>query len=739
MKIKQSFLIFAGTAILPALALFAQEPAETPETPAQESASGQTEASESEEKAKTGKAVRVTAAKHEMDLQDVPLSVSVVGGDEVTKSAAATVSDLLDDVPGVQVESTGSAGFKQVNIRGEGNQRVLILVDGQKISETKGMNGAPLLMSVQDIERAEVIKGPASVLYGSEAIGGVVNIITKKSGEEGVHGGVGIRGDTGTRGLDQYYDLNARYGAFSARVSFSDEDHGDIETPDGRLENSSYRFQNTSAYFAYDYSDDVTFGIKAESFAGRSEVYTGSDSLFMELPDWDREKVGLFLEIKDISETFVKFRVDAYFQRTYKNFIQDISATTPYGQATAITDINAVRQNKHYAYGAEVQADFSIADDHYLIVGAQIDYVNLDSHEVTSNKTAIYRGPVVVTTPADLTRTNDYDADILTAALFAQDEWRFAEGWNLVLGARGTYVKNELKDSTSHVVRRTNGGSETTELIPGQSDDDANATFSLSLVNSQIENWTFRGTVAQGYRYASVNELYIGSAHAQTTVYANPDLDPESSINYELGARYNDGNLNIDATVFYTDSRDYIGSQTSAYFDSEGQEVTEVRFVNYDSAKTFGAELAASYLFELGDDATLKPYAVATLMRRRFEDASGSTYYTGQPELFGKAGVLGTYSESNRDWWADFNVRGNCAVKSEVEETDGTRVDRQSGWATLNLALGVDIFDKRGSAFFEKLTFAVGIDNITDKRYELPNLTYMQPGRSFWASLKYDF
>lgn len=743
MKLKQSFFIFAGTAILPTLALFAQEAAGTPDaTPVQENTSAQSEVpAPDSENPKTGEAVRVTATKHEMELQEVPLSVSVVEGDEITKSSASTVADILDDVPGVQVESTGAAGFKQVNIRGESNQRVLILVDGQKISETKGMNGAPLLMSVQDIERAEVIKGPASVLYGSEAIGGVVNIITKKSGKEGVHGSVGVRGDTGSRGIDQYYDLNARYGGFSARVSFSDEEHGDIETPDGRLENSSYRFQNTSAYLAYDYSDDVSFGIKAESFAGRSEVYTGTDSLFMELPDWDREKVGLFLEIKDISETFVKLRADAYFQRTYKNFLQDISATTPMGPISALTNINAARYNKHYAYGAEVQADFLIADDHYLIVGAQIDYVNLDSHEVTSNKTAIYSGGIVTATPADLTRTNDYDADILTAALFAQDEWNFAEGWNLVLGARGTYVKNELEDSTSHVVRRAGQVGETTELIPGQRDDDANATFSLSLVNTQIENWTFRSSIAQGYRYASINELYIGSAHAQTTVYANPDLDPESSINYELGTRYNDGNLNIDATVFYTDSRDYIGSQTSVFTDSNGREVTEVSFVNYDSARTFGAELAASYLFELGNDATIKPYAVATLMRRRFENTSGSTYYTGQPEFFGKIGVLATYSEGNRDWWADFNIRGNSATKEEVEDTTtgGTKIDRQSGWATLNFSIGLDIFDKSKSAFFEKLTLAVGVDNITDKRYELPNLTYLQPGRSFWASLKYDF
>lgn len=735
MKFKQSFLIFAGTALLPCVALWAQESAGTPERTAVKTAEKSDAESVPAKKAKTGEAVRVRAAKHEMELADVPMSVAVVDGDEITKTSAATVADLLDDVPGVQVEANGTPGFKQVNIRGEGNQRVLVLVDGQKISETKGMNGAPLLISPQDIERVEVIKGPASVLYGSEAIGGAVNIITKKSGEEGVHGNAGVRGDTGTRGLDQFYDLNVRYGDFSSRVSFSDENHGDIESPDGRVDRTSYHFRNVSAYLGYEISENMSFGAKIESFSGRSEVASGDDLIFMELPNWERDKLGIFLEIKDISETFVKFRADAFFQKTDKHFVQDITQSV----APMTINVNADRRNTHDAYGAEMQADFSFADTHYLIVGAQVDYVKLDSHEVTTtqNRMALPTGTRYI---VDMTRTNDYDADVLSAALFAQDEWNFAEDWNFVFGARGTYVKNEFDGGNSHVVRRagTNAGT-SVEALPRQSKEDANATFSLSLVNSQIENWTLRGTVAQGYRYASINELYIGSAMASAETHANPNLDPETSISYELGARYDNGNLSFDATVFYTDSDDYIGTETRTL---AGTAASEIWFVNYDSAKSFGAELSASYLFELGKNATIKPYAVATFLRSRFDDASGSTYDTGQPEFFGKLGALAAFSENNRDWWADFNIRGNAAAKEKIVDANApgaSTVERKSGWATLNFAIGLDIFDKSDCAFFEKLTFAVGVDNLLDKRYELPHLNYLQPGRSFWASLKYEF
>ncbi len=88
----------------------------------------------------------------------------------------------MRDLPGVQITSTGAAGIYRLNLRGESGSRTLLMVDGGvKISEQKSMDGAPpLLIDLNSIERIEVIKGPASVLYGSEAIGGAINVITKK-------------------------------------------------------------------------------------------------------------------------------------------------------------------------------------------------------------------------------------------------------------------------------------------------------------------------------------------------------------------------------------------------------------------------------------------------------------------------------------------------------------------------------------------------------------------------------
>ena len=122
--------------------------------------------------------VKVTASRVEQELMDVNMSVSVITAEDIAKSDARTVGDLLKDVPGVRINNDGGQGMKRIKVRGEDTFRTLVMIDGQKIAEHKSMSGSPMLIDPAMIERIEVIKGPASVLYGSDAIGGAENIIT---------------------------------------------------------------------------------------------------------------------------------------------------------------------------------------------------------------------------------------------------------------------------------------------------------------------------------------------------------------------------------------------------------------------------------------------------------------------------------------------------------------------------------------------------------------------------------
>lgn len=89
--------------------------------------------------------VYVTATRVEKELQDVPMSVSVMTSEDIKRSPARTIGELLQDIPGVEINNSGGQGFKRISIRGESPNRVLILIDGQKLVENKSMDGTPLV------------------------------------------------------------------------------------------------------------------------------------------------------------------------------------------------------------------------------------------------------------------------------------------------------------------------------------------------------------------------------------------------------------------------------------------------------------------------------------------------------------------------------------------------------------------------------------------------------------------
>ncbi len=92
--------------------------------------------------------VKVTAARVEQDLMDVNMSVSVITADDIRKSEARSVGELLKDIPGVRINNDGGQGIKRVSIRGEDTFRTLVMIDGQKISEQKSMSGSPMLLTL---------------------------------------------------------------------------------------------------------------------------------------------------------------------------------------------------------------------------------------------------------------------------------------------------------------------------------------------------------------------------------------------------------------------------------------------------------------------------------------------------------------------------------------------------------------------------------------------------------------
>lgn len=185
----------------------------------------------------------VTANRTESSLWESPATVQVIDRETLNNSTSVSIADDLRDIPGVEVTDNSLAGRKQIRIRGEASSRVLILIDGQVVSyQRAGQNyGVGLLIDESALERIEVVKGPYSVLYGSQAIGGVVNFITKKGGDKPVAGTVKAVYNSATADWEESAAAWGSIGQFDYRINGSYSDQGNRDTPDGRLQNTNFR------------------------------------------------------------------------------------------------------------------------------------------------------------------------------------------------------------------------------------------------------------------------------------------------------------------------------------------------------------------------------------------------------------------------------------------------------------------------------------------------------------------
>ncbi|MDR2442849.1 MAG: TonB-dependent receptor plug domain-containing protein, partial [Deltaproteobacteria bacterium] len=215
--------------------------------------------------------VIVTSTRVERDLSEIPLSVGVKPDEEINFSPAQNLADHLSDIPGIQIQDGSMPGSKRIMIRGESPQRSLILIDGVKISEQKSMSGAVIMVDDSQIERIEVIKGPASVLYGSEAIGGVLNIITKKGGDKPLGFSLRASADSSVHGLEVQASVFGQYNGFNYRFSANGIDAGDRRTPNETIGKSGFQNRYFSGRVGYDWGNGEVW-LKADSYLGKIHV-----------------------------------------------------------------------------------------------------------------------------------------------------------------------------------------------------------------------------------------------------------------------------------------------------------------------------------------------------------------------------------------------------------------------------------------------------------------------------------
>lgn len=468
----------------------------------------------------------VTASSVEQNLKDAPASISVITREDLDKQPVQNLKDVLKNVPGVQLTSEGD-NRQGVSIRGLSSGYTLILVDGKRVNSRNAVfrhNDFDLSwIPAESIERIEVVRGPMSSLYGSDALGGVVNIITKKIGTKW-HGtlsadttvqehrdrGDSYNGNFFTSGplIDGLLGVKV-YGALGKR----EKDQADSASGDkGQPRIEGYTSRNTNVEFALTPTDDqdMTFGY------GMDRQDRDSDTLDKNRIERENYSIGhngrwgwANTELRFYGENIENKNVDTI---TSKNNSLDGKIVVP------LSDYNQL-----FTFGGEYRND-KLEDGVNLANGGS-------------------------------TQANQY-------ALFVEDEWRMFESLALTGGVR-------MDDHENYGVN----WSPRAYLV-------YNATDTVTVKGG----WATAFKAPSLLQLSP--DWQTGSCRGSCQIVGNADLKAETSENVELGLYYagEEGlleDVTASATVFQNDVDDMISVNRTS---NRSQAVKYDNFVGFDSA-----------------------------------------------------------------------------------------------------------------------------------------------------------
>ena len=662
----------------------------------------------------------VSASRTETNLWNSPVTVQVVDSTTLENSTSVSIADDLKDIPGVEITDNALAGRKQIRIRGEASSRVLILVDGQQVTwQRAGQNyGAGLLVDESSLERIEVIKGPYSVLYGSQAIGGVVNFITKKGGDKPLAGLVKATWNSATAGWEESAAAWGSIGQFDYRINGSYSDQGNRKTPDGRLDNTHFRNNGQGLWLSYSF-DRQKIGLSLDRYSLATQTWYSDpgrrfDAFSVRIPKMTREKIGLFYDFDVDGDYLKKIHLDAYNQTVARQFENEVATTQPIPspRIKALSIKNQTHTNdKQYTQGVTLQTNFSLPAGNDLVLGAQYqhDRVNQNSSGYTRQtaKTGFFDTE---------THTRSHDkSEQSNTSLFAQNAWHLADDWTWTLGARQYWLSSKLINSSG---QKTQARVTTSTVSGDKSTSDNQFVGATSLSYSGFKDIELRAAFAQGYVFPTLVQQFMQTSAGGGLTYGNQNLRPERSNNYEIGARYKGNMWFVDGTVYYAEAKDYIASvacegQTVCQGNSSGSRATYRYYNNINQAKTYGIELAVEY-----NGWAVSPYLSGNLLRRQYESDSLKTWDTGEPALNGRFGVKHTLILNAMNITSDAFIR----AASSAKENTGDSEKRYPGWATLNLAVNAKFGDN------DQYLVNLALNNLTNKRYQTAHESIPEAG-----------
>lgn len=441
----------------------------------------------------------VTGSRTERKLEDAPVQTVVIGRKEIERSGAQDLAELLDSVPGIQLETNSQFGTG-VEIQGLSSRHVLILVDGERVTGRSGDRFDVSRLRLENVAQVEIVKGAASALYGSEAMGGVINLRTRRAGRP-------LEGNAEFRAGNQGYSGSAS-GATTSEDSL-------LRLTVGHRHDEPYSLVPGTEDTTGSGTDDTNVDLRAEHRFSSVFSATATANFFhrdLRSVDSMDGRPGVFDRHSRVDQLFLTVGPRFDFSETsslslslHGGYVVDQLRQDQRGSSA----LDQLQRTQDVLMQGTVQWDQQVAN-HHLSLGFDILHETVDSPRL----------------PGD-------DSNRLRPALFAQDDWRVTDWLALTPGVRADYDSWFYSQVSPKVAAR---------VMPSE--------------------WlTLRASFGQGFRAPDFREmlLYFENPSIGYRVEGNPELEPEVSRSTNLGATVQAAKwLRFDVNVFHHDLENLI-------------------------------------------------------------------------------------------------------------------------------------------------------------------------------------
>ena len=701
--------------------------------------------------------VVLSVSNKKTDMSRVSEKISVLTASKIKSINAQTTPDLLSRTPGITVQKSQMGGGSPT-IRGFEANRVLLVVDGIRMNNAIYRSGHlqnSLTIDQGNLERTEIIYGPSSIKYGSDALGGVVHFYTKRPqlGEEKWDANSIATFSTANNGLQLHGDASYANENFASYTSISYGNYGDLmmgkirnhgfnewgkvklyspntkhyysDTP---RENDNPHLQRNTSYSQIDFLQkfiskldennelEFNFQYSSSSDIPRFDALTDMKGDGLKWAEWyygpqNRLLASVYLK----SEYDRKWLKKGSISFAYQN-LQESRMQRKFGSLDKSF-------RKEHVNVFSINADFATDFNKYILsYGSELTYNQVGSK--AEGKELIVQGSEVIglgDSFAVQSRYPDGGSNYSNIAFYTDVRKLISEKSTINLGLRwtSTFMNAKWEDQTFITLPKQ-------EIFLNN-----NAiTATLGFTHQHDNSWRFKGHVSTGFRSPNIDDVGKVREKSGLVTVPNIDLKPEYVINFEVGLEkfFRDGNVVLGADIYYTRIFDYImrhpyqleeGRDSILY---DGNMYPTIANVNSGQAYVFGGNLSLSA--KISSKITVESFLTYT---------KGLTVDENLPmpsiaPLFGstslnykhKKWALNINSVYNgRKKAEDFDVYGGVDnLDKAASETYGT-----PSWYTLNASVNY--------TFSSYLNFQLGIDNILDHHYLTFASGISSPGRNF--------